>query len=113
MASKVGHSCCYSSQHRCLLSVPSHSPSTAHVQLLRLDARCRMMLFGVQAATLGDPRRPQEVKKISSVNIPPVDDAFSQTILLVAMTCGVSGLILQVTPWFQKALHGNRSEQQE
>lgn len=67
----------------------------------------------MQAATLGDPRRPQEVRKISSVTIPAVDDTFSQTILLAAMTCGVSGLMFQVTLRFDKALLGNRSKQQE
>jgi hypothetical protein len=72
-----------------------------------------MTPFGMQAATLGDPRRPQEVKKISSVNIPPVDDVFSQTILIVAMTLGVSGLFIQVGSKSQNAMPGNMPERQE
>lgn len=56
-----------------------------------------MVPLRMQAATLGDPRRPQEVKKISSVNIPAVDDLYSQTLLIAALSCGVSGLLFQVT----------------
>jgi len=49
-----------------------------------------------QAATLGDPRRPQEVRKVSVPAAVP-DEVTSSYILMMALTCGVSGLMFQVS----------------
>lgn len=50
-----------------------------------------------QAAIQGDPRRPQEVKKMGAVVMPPADDLVSHTILIGAMSAGVAGIMFQVS----------------
>jgi hypothetical protein len=50
-----------------------------------------------QAAIQGDPRRPQEVKKMGAVALPPADDLVSHTIFIGALSAGVAGLMFQVS----------------
>lgn len=50
----------------------------------------------IQAATLGDPRRPAEVRKRGAVAMPMPDETISQTILLMAMSQSIFGLMFQV-----------------
>lgn len=63
----------------------------------------------VQAATVGDPRRPQEVKKVGAVTVPAPDDTISQTILIAAMSAGVSALMFQVSCCLAKTVAGRSS----
>ena len=58
----------------------------------------------MQAATLGDPRRPGEVRRMTVLPAVP-DETISQTLLMSAMFSGVMGLMLQVRQSPEDCLH--------
>lgn len=76
-------------QHRRLAAAPpfggsDHSSSSNQTMASR-------------AATVGDPRRPQEVKKVGGVVLPSADDSLSFTLLMSGMFMGAFALLFQVS----------------
>jgi hypothetical protein len=54
---------------------------------------------------VGDPKRPQEVKKVGAVVVPPADDSMCFTLLVTGLFMGAFALLFQVSAGFTTLSH--------